>query len=175
MPSIRDFQVAVSFADEDREYVERVVIALCALGVIVFYDADHAVELWGLDLMTSFDDVYRFRSQFVVIFVSRHYVSKQWTRHELRSALARALDEKEEYILPARFDDSDLPGVPSTVRHVDCRRMLPEELAQMIHRKVLRQRAASSGAERRAAGHPLPDVNEMIARAEESARSIVGW
>jgi len=174
MASVRDFQIAVSCADEDREYVERVVIALCALDVLVFYDADHAVELWGLDLMTSFDDVYRHRSQFVIIFVSRHYVSKQWTRHELRSALARALDEKEEYILPAHFDDSDLPGLPSTVRHVDCRKMTPEELARMIHQKILRHQAASSAAERRMPVHPVPDVAEMIARAEERARSMAG-
>ena len=136
------FEVAVSFADEDRDYVRQVVEALHREGVSVFYDVDHEVELWGRDLVADLDRVYRFDSEFVVIFVSRHYVRKQWTRHELRSALARAIRERREYVLPARFDDSDVPGLPPTVRHVSCRGpkqpdgLTPDELAATICRKL---------------------------------------
>lgn len=131
-----EFDVAVSFADEDRAYVERVVRELQRLGVRVFYDADHGVELWGRDLATEFDEVFRHRSRLVVIFISEHYVRKPWTRHELRSVLARALRERDVYLLPARIDDADLPGLPDTVRHIDCREATPEQLAAMVHEKV---------------------------------------
>jgi TIR domain len=174
MASGHDFQVAMSFADEDREYVSRVVDALRVRDLHVFYDADHTVELWGRDLTAYFDDVYRRRSQFVVIFVSRHYASKQWTRHELKSALARALAEKQEYVLPARFDDTDLPGLPPTIHHVDCRELTPDGLAEMIHQKILRSGARRSVTdrpiERTLPVEPAVDVAEISIRAEERTR-----
>ena len=92
--------------------------------------------MWGRDLVVDFDAVFRHRSLYVVIFVSHAYVTKMWTRFELRSALARALEEKREYVLPARLDDSDVPGLPRTVRHVDCRALGPNELARMIALKL---------------------------------------
>src|SRR5215467_841312 len=131
-----EFDVAVSFANEDRPYVERVVRELQRLGARVFYDADQSVELWGKDLVAELDNVYQRRSRSVVVFVSRHYVTKQWTRLELRSALANALRVQHAYVLPARFDDSPLPGLPDTVRHVDCNEMAPEELARMVSVKL---------------------------------------
>ena len=131
-----EFDVAVSFADEDRDYVSQVVRALHRQDVRVFYDADHQVQLWGEDLVTYLDGVYRHRSRFVVIFISYSYVHKQWTRYELRSALARAIREKRAYVLPARFDDSDVPGMPDTVLHIDCQRMSPDEVAEIVCRKL---------------------------------------
>jgi hypothetical protein len=134
--SEHDYEVAVSFADEDRDYVSRVVAALKRRRMRVFYDADHEASLFGRDLAEVFDDVFRHRSRYVVIFVSQHYVRKQWTRYELRSVLARAIQERQGYVLPARFDDSDVPGVPPTVRHVDCRTTTPEALADIICQKL---------------------------------------
>jgi len=130
--AVADFDVAVSFADEDRPYVVRVVREMQRLGVRVFYDADQSVALWGKDLVAEFDDVFQQRCRSVVVFISRHYVSKDWTRHELRSALAHAIRVRHVYVLPARFDDSPLPGLPDTVRHVDCNTTTPEELARMV-------------------------------------------
>jgi hypothetical protein len=134
LESDRSFDVAVSFADEERPYVLEVVRALGRRGVVVFYDADE--DLWGKDLVTYLDGVYRHRSRYVVIFVSAHYVSKQWTRHELRAALAMALRDRSDRILPARFDDSDVPGLPPTVRYADCRQLTPDDLANMITSRV---------------------------------------
>ena len=135
-PSAPEYDVAVSFADEDRPYVKRVVESLHRRGVRVFYDADHEVKLWGRDLIVYFDDIFQRRSRYVVIFISEAYVRKEWTRHELRSALARALREKREYVLPARFDATDVPGLPQTVRHMDCNKLTPSKLARAIAMKL---------------------------------------
>ena len=44
-----DFEVALSFAGEDRSYVEAVASYLKDRGVRVFYDAYEKVDLWGKD------------------------------------------------------------------------------------------------------------------------------
>lgn len=43
----QDYEVCLSFAGEDRAYVERVAAALGRAQVRVFYDAYEKVELWG--------------------------------------------------------------------------------------------------------------------------------
>jgi hypothetical protein len=71
-----------------------------------------------------------------VLFISEHYVNKPWPRHERRSAQARALVADQEYLLPARFDDTVLPGLPPTIGFVDLRGMDPADLAQLILEKL---------------------------------------
>ena len=117
-----DFDVTVSFAGENREYVEEYVERLKAAGVRVFYDDDFAADMWGEDLVEYFDRVYRLRSRFAVIFVSTFYATKMWTRHERRSALARGLQEVDPYVLPVRLDDTTLDGLRPTVAYLDARR-----------------------------------------------------
>src|SRR5215813_13480167 len=103
------YDVALSFAGEDRLYVEKVAFALRNEGVKIFYDDYEKVTLWGRDLYAHLDWVYRGASRYCVVFISRHYAEKVWTNHERASAQARALIENQEYVLPARFDDTEVP------------------------------------------------------------------
>lgn len=130
------YDVALSFAGEDRAYVEKVAEALKASGIEVFYDAYEKVELWGKNLVDHLAEIYQKRSRFVVMFISKHYVQKAWPTHERQHAQARALVAREQYILPARFDDTEVPGMTSTVAYVDLRQVTPEELASMIKAKL---------------------------------------
>jgi hypothetical protein len=116
-----EFDVALSFAGEDREYVEQVAEPLNAAGLQVFHDSDYQAEMWGEDLVEYLDQVYRLKAHYTIMFVSRHYAEKMWTRHERRSALARALEEKGAYVLPVRLDDTPLEGLRPTVGYLDAR------------------------------------------------------
>jgi hypothetical protein len=130
------YDVCLSFAGEDREYVDEVAHALRDRGVRIFYDKYEVAELWGVDLYEHLDDVYRDAARYCVMFVSEHYANKIWTTHERRSAQARALAENHEYILPARFDDTKVPGLRDTVGYVDLRGMRPDEFADLVERKI---------------------------------------
>lgn len=130
------FDVALSFAGEDREYVEKVASILRDMDLRVFYDKYEAVTLWGKDLYVHFREIYHKRAKYTVIFISKHYASKLWTNHERESAQARAFSERREYILPARFDETEIPGLLPTIGYVDLREVSPEELAEMIKKKV---------------------------------------
>lgn len=129
------YEVVLSFAGEERAYVEVVASRLRDADVSCFYDRYEDVTLWGKDLVEHLDKVYR-SARFCVMFISRHYAEKVWPNHERRSALARAVEEKGEYILPARFDDTEVPGVRKTLGYVDLRTKKPADLADMILRKL---------------------------------------
>ena len=79
-----------------------------------FYDADEEIGLWGKSLAEVLPEIYGEHAAMVVVFASAEYADRDWTRLERRAALARAARERREYVLPARFDDTQLPRSPST-------------------------------------------------------------
>ncbi len=130
------YHIALSFAGENRPYVERVASTLRDRGVRVFYDRYEPATLWGKDLFTHLSDVYRKQARYTVIFISEQYAAKVWTNHERRSAQARALTESHEYILPVRFDDTELPGLLPTIAYIDANTTPPLALAYLIMEKL---------------------------------------
>ena len=137
-----DFDVCLSFAGEQREYVESVAKYLKESGIEVIYDDFERVELWGKDLYQYLSSVYSEKCRFCVIFASKEFASKVWATHELANAQARALQEQsEEYILPARFDGTSIPGLRHTLGHIGLDKVSPEELSEMIIEKVRKGRS----------------------------------
>ena len=134
----RTYDVALSFSGEDRGYVEQVAFRLRQSGVSVFYDRYEEATLWGKDLYEHLDDVYQNKAKYMLMFASEHYARKVWPTHERRSAQVRALREKEEYVLPARFDDTEIPGLRETIGYVDLRHKSPQELAALMCEKLVR-------------------------------------
>ena len=130
------WDVALSFAGAQRAYVEQVAAVLKARGVRCFYDADEQIDLWGKYLAEELPAIYGEQAATVVMFVSAEYAARDWTRHERRAALNRAIRERREYVLPARFDDTPLPGLPSDMVTVDLRTRTPQRFAAMIADKL---------------------------------------
>ena len=130
------WDVALSFAGAQRGYVEQVAGELRAQGVRCFYDADEQVELWGKYLAEELPAIYGEQAAAVVVFVSAEYAAREWTRLERRAALARAVRERREYVLPARFNDTPLPGLLPDVSYVDLRTKTPQQFAAMIAAKL---------------------------------------
>ncbi|CDG96329.1 conserved hypothetical protein [Xenorhabdus bovienii str. puntauvense] len=134
---MKKYHIALSFAGEDRAYVESVANHLQASGVDVFYDFFEEEDLWGKNLYEHLTKVYRDQALFTILFVSEFYVKKSWGDLERKSAQARAFRENSEYILPAMFDLSvEVPGILDTTGYIDLNRKTPEQLAELIVRKL---------------------------------------
>ena len=155
------WDVALSFAGAQRDYVEQVAQALKARGVRCFYDADEQIELWGKYLAEELPAIYGEQAAAVVVFVSAEYAARDWTRLERRAALDRAVRERREYVLPARFDDTPLPGLLSDMVAVDLRGRTPQQFAAMIAGKlaalgIIAPAAGDAGGPARDAGAARP-------------------
>jgi hypothetical protein len=114
-----EYDVVLSFAGEDRKFAEQLYEILTREHVRVFYDLAEQHGLWGKDLFQHLQAIYRDKAQYCVIFVSKHYAKKRWTKHELRQAQERAFQENREYILPIRLDKTKLPGLNLTTGYVE--------------------------------------------------------
>ena len=128
----KTFSVGVSFAGEQRTYVQDVALSLKEKGVSVFYDRLHEVDLWGCDLIDTLNSLYSESLNLVIVFVSKEYVEKDFTNVERRAALSKAITTRQKYIMPVRFDDTKLPGLPATIAYLNASENTPEQLAVKI-------------------------------------------
>lgn len=134
---IYEYDVALSFAGENREYVEKVASFLKNFGVKVFYDDFNQDEIWGKNLFEYLQDIYQNKAKYTIVFISEHYKNKKWTRHEYRSVQVRALNEIEkEYILPVKFDDTELPGLNENLAYISAKNKTPKDIADFFIKKI---------------------------------------
>lgn len=139
MKDTYEYDVAFSFAGEDREYVEKVATFLKSQNISVFYDYFEEEKLWGKNLVLSLEEIYTHKSKYCVIFISQYYVKKEWTRYESIVAMSQMLEnnkKQKEYILPVKFDETKVPGIPNTIGYVDGKKKTPEQLGELIIKKV---------------------------------------
>jgi len=131
-----EFDVCLSFAGEQRAYVEEVATHLREKGIRVFFDDFERADLWGKDLYEHLAYIYSRAARYCVLFASKEYAEKVWTSHERRNAQARALEDHGDYVLPARFDDTEIPGLRDTIKYEPLDGVSPGELASLIEKKI---------------------------------------
>lgn len=134
--SVYKYDVALSFAGEDRSQAETLVMALVSKGIRVFYDEFEKHNLWGKDLIEYLHEVYSKQARYCIILISKHYVIKGWPTHERRSAQERAFHQESEYILPIRLDDTLVPGLLETVGYIRFNDYTVDGLADLVLKKL---------------------------------------
>jgi hypothetical protein len=130
------FDVAISFAGEQRSEAQAIADCLQSTGVSVFYDDYEAATLWGKNLYDHLASVYQDQARYCVMLVSAAYAEKVWTNHERQSAQARSLSQRTEYILPVRFDDTQIPGLLKTTSFVRFADLGAEGICRLILEKL---------------------------------------
>ena len=158
------YDIAFSFAGEDREIVDFLADKLNKRGVKVFYDSYEQANLWGKDLYQHLSHVYRDAAKYCIVVISENYAKKLWPRHELKQAQARAFAESQEYILPVRIDDAELPAINPTQGYLDLRRIPFQQVVDLILVKLGKQSFITPKDE---CSPPLNDYNNEIEEAQE--------
>ena len=136
------YEVAISFAGEDRAFAEAVAKGLRDAGVEVFYDNFYAADLWGEDLSTRLREVYHDSSEFCIMIISKHYVEKMWTIFERQQAIERLIKEKgKAYVLPVRLDGfaSEVPGLSGAISYLSVNRNQPQLVVNTFLEKISRK------------------------------------
>lgn len=116
---IYQYDFALSFAGEDREIVDNIAESLSNKGIKVFYDKFYKTDLVGRDLFNHFKSIYGKKSKFVVMFISKNYVLKDWTNFEFEIAKDEAKTRKKEFIIPIRLDSTIIHGLSRNIGYID--------------------------------------------------------
>ena len=137
------YDVALSFAGEDRNFAEVIATALQAENVKVFYDEFNPADLWGEDLSVKLREIYFTDSRYCIMILSDYYVDKMWPTLERKNAIERLIQEVDgAYILPVRLDDfsGDVPGLPNTIGYLSVKSDEPGKIVDSFLRKIGKSR-----------------------------------
>jgi hypothetical protein len=149
------YDIALSFASENRDYVEQLCTHLEQRNIKVFYDNNEVHDLLGKDLIEHLATIYKEKALFCAMIISEFYPLKRWTNHERRQAQARAFRDANEYILPLRLDDAEVPGITETTGYLDLRNYSVEQVAEILMKKVAKAKGKVSGVTVPGAGASL--------------------
>jgi hypothetical protein len=133
-----EYDVALSFAREDREAAEEFTRRLGERNLSVFHDeyAPELASLWGKDMVDHLVNLCARKAQYCVLLISRNYPLKAWTEAERAGVHERALRYAGECILPVRLDGAEVPGIESAPGyrnlHQDSAESIVEWLAQKL-------------------------------------------
>ncbi|MHA1227850.1 MAG: TIR domain-containing protein [Candidatus Hodarchaeales archaeon] len=128
--------VALSYASEQEYYVEEIATILKNKGKKVFYDKFYKYILWGKNLPEYLQKVFGVESYYCIIFISKEYLQKIYTRYELKTAIIRELQEGREYILPIRFNDTEIPGLDPAKVYLKASDHSPKEIVDIFLKKI---------------------------------------
>lgn len=130
-----EYDVAFSFAGEKRDYVQKVALYVENKGIHVFYDDFQEIDIWGKNLIDYLEDIFKNKAKYCVMFISREYAEKAWPNFERQIIQARSMVESG-YMLPVRFDDTDIKGLVPTIKYINISSVSPEELGKMLTQKI---------------------------------------
>jgi hypothetical protein len=133
----KEFDVSISFSGNDRDKAEALFQELKKNGVLVFYDKEEQHRLWGKDLYSFLTEIYQKKSQYCIILISQDYLKSHWPNLERKAAQANQLIlGDQEYILPIRIDDSELPGLLPTTSYVRWTADSPKDIVNLFLKKL---------------------------------------
>jgi hypothetical protein len=138
MDDTHDYDLAFSFAGENRDYVERTKIACERLGLKVFYDKDKNNEWWGKNFIREQRKVYGSKTRHFVPFISPAYFEKSIPSDEFESALMTAVERGDGYILPVIIGRPNIPAdrLHRHTHYLRAEKYTPEELAKEMYQRV---------------------------------------
>lgn len=102
------YDVALSFAAEDRTVAREIAKELEKEKIKVFFDETSSSELWGRDLYEHLNKLYT-DTKVCIVLVSKNYNEKQWTALEWRNLMAHSATRPSFAILPVHIDRSEVP------------------------------------------------------------------
>lgn len=111
---VQDFEydLAVSFAGENRDLVEAFVSQMIEFDANVFYDRHFEANFLGKAWAAEFKRIFVEDSRLVVCFLDHHHAEKIWPTFERECFAPRVEDEA---VVPVVLDDTVFPGLPKDI------------------------------------------------------------
>ena len=107
-----EFEIAISFAGENRALAAFISDSLETLDVHVFYDANYESNYLGKTWSKQFADIFGNKSRYVLCILDKHYAEKIWPTFEKEQFTPRVATES---VFPIFLDDTKFVGIPHDI------------------------------------------------------------
>lgn len=132
-----EYDVAVSFASEDKTTAESLINLLKHKHIEVLRDEYTSADLWGKDVLDHLVNLYARKARYCVILISKNYPLKKWTEAERTSTQERSFRDPNEYIFLIQLDDTEVPGTTKTKADTDLRQHSLESIVDLLEQKLI--------------------------------------
>ncbi|MFY2853728.1 TIR domain-containing protein [Achromobacter xylosoxidans] len=107
-----EFDIAISFAGENRELAKHLAEQLVALDIQVFYDENFEANYLGKTWSKEFTRIFGTDSRYVICILDKNYQNKIWPSFE-REVFSPRVPKGE--IIPIYLDETPIPGLTKDV------------------------------------------------------------
>lgn len=153
------FDVALSFAADDRAAARDTATALLEHNLTVFYDEWLQARIVGRDLLELLREVY-LKARLCVPFISASYLRGKYPKVEFQAILERETLRAPGALFPVYLEKVTAPALSETVAYVDYHRYGAKGLAALIA-----ERLAVAPAAPLPAAQPARSAREIRPRA----------
>lgn len=138
--SAKRFRIALSFAGEKRDFVEKVVsILVQRFGeAAILYDKYHEAEFARARLGRKLPKLYHEESDLVVAVICRDYPQKEWCGLEWDAIFDLLKKRHEDKVMLCRFDHATVGGLYSDAGYAELDHKTPEQAAVLILERLAR-------------------------------------
>jgi len=131
------YDVALSFAGEQREYVMEVAKCLKGIyGLKVFFDEFEETQMWGKNLTEYLYKIFSEKSKYVILFISNEYLKKKFPKLEMKASIQKQFEKSKEYILLIKFGKVKLPSILKDIKYLNGDTISPYEVAMKFAEKI---------------------------------------
>jgi hypothetical protein len=138
-----EYDVALSFAAEDRAVAKEFADLFRAKTMRVLSDEFQSIELGSSDFVTHIAELYRTKARYCVMFISQHYPLKKWTESVRTAAQQHALRDANEYLIPIQLDHTEVPGIREAASYRDLRQHTLQSIVDWLEQKLAETRDRS--------------------------------
>ncbi len=114
-PENYKYLVALSFATEDAEIAQEISNELNRLQIKNYLYLEENIV--GRDIKKKTWEVYREKSMFALMLISKDYVKKKWADEERQAMQTVNRPEGVPYIIPLRLDDTPVEGLSNNIAY----------------------------------------------------------
>lgn len=104
MEKMSDINVSISFADEDYEFAEKVILGLLGHGIKVISNSksiSNQIRNWGKDLFSIVEEHFSDDVNYCLVLVTQNYQKSKWNSYTKCSLLESAYSRRD-FILPIK-------------------------------------------------------------------------
>lgn len=127
------YDYAISYAGEDRHFVDLIATELKIKGLKIFYDKDFEKDAIGNDLIDYLLEVYKKSAKNVIVFLSHNYLNKKWTSFEWQTIKQKLVnDYTSSFLKIVKIDDVKTPEIVESRAYISGKGKTPIEIANLL-------------------------------------------
>lgn len=127
------YDIGISYATEQIEYVKKIECQLNEQGITCFIDYKEPERLWGEYIPEELRKIYVEECKIILVILSEEYTRKAYTKFESRIACERELSGDSFLII--KMGDFILPWLNKTYGFLDASKYTTKEIAGFIKKK----------------------------------------